>query len=122
MPLPLTTRRGDTLWYDLDRGAVMVLDRRRYPRERDFVPCRTVDEVAHAITAMIVQGGSPLAYVGGYGLAVAARADEHAAPDDLRQVLHEVADELVSTRQTADDIHVVLTWSLAAAVVEFYTS
>src|SRR3712207_4190837 len=72
MPLPLTTRRGDTLWYDVDRGAVRVLDRRRYPREHLFVSCTTVEEVAHAIEAMIVQGGPPLAYVGGYGLAIAA--------------------------------------------------
>ncbi len=65
MPLPLLTRRGDTLYYDIDRGAVMVLDRRRYPQATEFVACTTVEEVAQAIETMIVQGGPPLAYVGG---------------------------------------------------------
>ena len=49
MPLPLLTRRGDTLYYDTDRGAVMVLDRRRYPQTTEFVACSSVEEVAHAI-------------------------------------------------------------------------
>jgi methylthioribose-1-phosphate isomerase len=73
MPLPLLTRRDNTLYYDTDRDAVMVLDRRRYPQSTEFAACTTVEEVAHAIEAMIVQGGPPLAYVGGYGLALVAR-------------------------------------------------
>ena len=115
MPLPLTTRRGDTLWYDQERGEVHILDRREHPRDRCFVTCRSVDEVAHAIEAMIVQGGPPLAYVGGYGLAVAARVNRSSPPVVKRQALSDAAARLVSTRPTADDLRAVVGGALQVA-------
>jgi methylthioribose-1-phosphate isomerase len=115
MPLPLLTRRGDTLYYDTERGAVQVLDRRRYPQTTEFVACTTVEEVAHAIEAMIVQGGPPLAYVGGYGLAVAARARRSWPAQALLSALISAAERLRSTRPTADDLHYVLQQTLATA-------
>ena len=115
MPLPLLTRRGDTLYYDTDRGAVMVLDRRRYPQSSEFVACTTVEEVAHAIEAMIIQGGPPLAYVGGYGLALAARIHRGWPVEALRGALISAGERLRQTRPTADDLHVVIDQTLAAA-------
>jgi methylthioribose-1-phosphate isomerase len=115
MPLPLLTRRGDTLYYDIDRGAVMVLDRRRYPQMTEFVACTSVEEVAHAIEAMIIQGGPPLAYVGGYGLAVAARARRGWPVEALRGALISAGERLRQTRPTADDLHAVIDQTLAAA-------
>ena len=115
MPLPRTTRRGDTLWYDQAEGVVQVLDRRRYPREADIVACATVDEVAHAIRAMIVQGGPPLAYVGGYGIALAARLARGRTVDEVRAAVRGAADTLVQTRPTADDLRVVVAGAVAAA-------
>jgi methylthioribose-1-phosphate isomerase len=115
MPLPLTTRRGDTLWYDREQGAVQVLDRRRYPRERMYVTCRTVEDVAHAIKAMIVQGGPPLAYVGGYGIALAARLNAGRGTTEMRAALAEAASHLAATRPTADDLRAVLDGALGAA-------
>ncbi len=115
MPLPLLTRRGDTLYYDTDRGAVLVLDRRKYPQETTFVACATVEEVAHAIEAMIVQGGPPLAYVGGYGLAVAARQHRGWPAEALRGALIAAAARLRQTRPTADDLHTVIDQTLIVA-------
>ncbi|HEY0603536.1 MAG TPA: s-methyl-5-thioribose-1-phosphate isomerase [Herpetosiphonaceae bacterium] len=115
MPLPLLTRRGDTLYYDTDRGAVMVLDRRRYPQTTEFVACRSVEEVAHAIEAMIVQGGPPLAYVGGYGLALAARIHRDWPIEALRGALLSAGERLRQTRPTADDLHAVIEQTLIVA-------
>src|SRR5258707_14517360 len=84
MALPLLPRRGDTLRYDRERGLVLVLDRRRYPHETVFVECADVEAVARAIETMVVQGGPPLAYVAGYGLAPAARA-RHGRPSEARR-------------------------------------
>jgi methylthioribose-1-phosphate isomerase len=114
MPLPRTTRRGDTLWYDHEHGTVEVLDRRRYPRETIFVSCRTVAEVAYAIKEMIVQGGPPLAYVGGYGLALATRT-YRGRPSGLPAALDAAAGELVRTRPTADDLRAVIAGARTAA-------
>lgn len=115
MPLPLLTRRGDTLYYDIDRGAVQVLDRRRYPQTTEYVACTNVEEVAHAIEAMIVQGGPPLAYVGGYGLAVAARNYKDWPADALRGALIEAGERLRRTRPTADDLNALIDQTLIVA-------
>lgn len=115
MPLPLLTRRGDTLYYDTDRGAVMVLDRRRYPQTTEFAACTTVEEVAHAIEAMIVQGGPPLAYVGGYGLAVAAHQHHDWPIEALRSAIIAAGARLRATRPTADDLHAVIDAGLRVA-------
>lgn len=115
MPLPITTRRGDTLWYDREQGVVQVLDRRRPPREKVFVTCRTVEDVAQAIEQMIVQGGPPLAYVGGYGMALAARAVVDREVVTQRAALHDAAERLTATRPTADDLQAVVGGAQAIA-------
>ncbi len=113
--LPLLTRRGDTLRYQRERGCVEVLDRRRYPHTTEFVACHTLEEVAHAITAMVVQGGPPLAYVAGYGLALAARHHATWPTSQQRGALIQAAATLRTTRPTADDLHAVLDAALRAA-------
>jgi methylthioribose-1-phosphate isomerase len=115
MPLPLLTRRGDTLRYDRETGQVMVLDRRRYPHETSFVACADVDAVADAISRMIVQGGPPLAYVAGYGLALAARLHRDWPTDAQRGAIIQAAEALRETRPTADDLHAILQAALQVA-------
>lgn len=108
MSLPLLTRRGDTLRYDGERGVVLVLDRRLYPRETVFVECCDVEAVAQAIETMVVQGGPPLAYVAGYGLALAARCWRGRTAEAQRAALIQAGERLRRTRPTADDLHGVL--------------
>ncbi len=92
----LLADRFNTLRYDRERGAVVLLDRRRYPFATEFVECHTVEEVARAIEDMVVQGGPPLAYAAGLGLALAAFKGES---------LPAAAQRLLTTRPTADDLH-----------------
>ncbi len=115
MTLPLLTRRGDTLRYDREHGLVHILDRRRYPHETLFVGCQTLEEVADAITTMIVQGGPPLAYVAGYGLALAARQHQDWPTEQQRAALIQAAEMLRTTRPTADDLHSLLDTALRLA-------
>jgi methylthioribose-1-phosphate isomerase len=115
MTLPLLTRRGDTLRYDRERGVVQVLDRRAYPRETVYVDCAGVEAVAHAIEAMVVQGGPPLAYVAGYGLALAARAWKGRPSDAQRAAIIQAGERLRRTRPTADDLHRIVEQGLARA-------
>ncbi len=115
MPLPLTTRRGDTLWYDRREGVVQVLDRRLYPRERSYVACQSIAEVAHAIEAMIVQGGPPLAYVGGYGVALAGALSRGQGDAERRAAIRQAAKRLLATRPTADDLQAVVDGARRAA-------
>jgi methylthioribose-1-phosphate isomerase len=115
MTLPLLTRRGDTLRYDYERGLVLVLDRRRYPHETVFVECADVEAVAHAIETMVVQGGPPLAYVAGYGLALAARAWRARPSEARRAAIIQAGERLRHTRPTADDLHSIIAEGLARA-------
>src|SRR5262245_38299991 len=108
MTLPLLTRRGDTLRYDRERGVVLVLDRRRYPHETVFAECADVAAVARAIETMVVQGGPPLAYVAGYGLALAARAWKGRPSDAQRAAIIQAAERLQRTRPTADDLRQIV--------------
>lgn len=92
--------RFNTLRYDEANDAVVLLDRRSYPFRTEFITCRTVDETAAAIEQMVVQGGPPLAYAAGLGLALAAHPGA-VDPDTLRRA----AARLLATRPTADDLH-----------------
>ncbi|NJP07659.1 MAG: s-methyl-5-thioribose-1-phosphate isomerase [Chloroflexaceae bacterium] len=113
--LPLLTRRGDTIRYDREHGVVLVLDRRCYPHDTVFVRCSDLDAVATAITDMIVQGGPPLAYVAGYGLALVARLSAHERRETQRAALQHAATLLRATRPTADDLHAVVGHALHVA-------
>ena len=98
--------RFDTLRFDEAQQAVVLLDRRAYPFRTAYVVCRTVEETAQAIEQMVVQGGPPLAYAAGLGLALAG-------PDlaDLRRA----GERLLATRPTADDLHAIVPQALQRA-------
>jgi methylthioribose-1-phosphate isomerase len=99
--------RFKTLYYDPHQDAVILLNRAKYPHEIEYVACRTVEEVARAIESMIVQGGPPLAYAAGLGLALApsTAAGYQAA-----------ARRLLATRPTADDLHHIIPAALKRAL------
>ncbi len=114
MPLPLLTRHGDTLRYDRERG-LLLLDRRRYPHETVFVECPDVEAVTRAVETMVVQGGSPLAYVAGYGLALAARPGGAAHPRPSWPRSSRPASACARPRPTAADLHTIIAEGLARA-------
>ncbi len=106
-PPALLADRFKTLRYDEAERAVIVLNRRKYPFATEYVTLRTVEEVATAIEDMTVQGGPPLAYVAGLGLAMAAR-DLEASVARQAAYLEQVAKRLLATRPTADDLHAII--------------
>lgn len=106
--------RFKTLRYDEAEQAVVILNRRKYPFVTEFVTLRTVEEVAKAIEDMTVQGGPPLAYVAGLGLAMAAR-DLDASTTRQAVYLEQVAKRLLATRPTADDLNHLIPAALAVA-------
>lgn len=113
-PPALLADRFKTLRYDEAQQAVVVLDRRKYPFQTEYVTLRTVEEVAQAIEDMTVQGGPPLAYVAGLGLAMAAR-DLDASAARQSAYLEQVAKRLLATRPTADDLNHLIPAALKVA-------
>ncbi len=106
--LPILTKRGDTLRYDRDVGQVSILDRRSYPRDVTWIDYASAEAVAVAIETMVIQGGPPLAYVAGYGLALALDQHADSSADAQRRVLQETTARLARTRPTADDLNTLL--------------
>lgn len=111
--LPILTNRADTLKYEA--GVVQVLDRRKLPESVTYLPCRTYEEVGRAIIDMVIQGGPPLAYAAGYGLALAARQFRHLTGEAYKQALSEAHLQLRATRPTAGDIVPLMNEALALA-------
>lgn len=109
--LPLLADRFNTLRYE--EGTVVLLDRRVYPFRREYVRCRTVEEVAQAIEHMVVQGGPPLAYAAGLGLVLAAEEVAEKPVAQQREHLRSAAQRLLRTRPTADDLFQVVPTALA---------
>jgi methylthioribose-1-phosphate isomerase len=97
---------------------VHVLDRRCFPFEHRWVHCRTVDEVATAITDMVTQSSGPFFAVL-WGLVLAARAVPPSAPRaDQLALVEAAAARLVATRPTNDAPKRATAAVLAAARVD----
>ncbi len=110
--LPFLLRRENIVRYE--DGAVMIFNRRDYPRLHEFVRCTDVEAVAQAIEAMITQGGGP-AYAAGYALAMAARQVERQPPEGVRAALQAAAARLIATRPTNTSLPRLLRAALRVA-------
>lgn len=83
-----------------------LLDQRRLPSETVWLRCDDADDVAGAITDMVVRGAPAIGIAAGYGLALAARSG-----DDLGRA----AGVLGRARPTAINLHWAIERMTAAA-------
>ncbi|HUQ56698.1 s-methyl-5-thioribose-1-phosphate isomerase [Lentzea sp.] len=83
----------------LTDDGVLILDRRRFPFERDWVLCRTAEDVARAIEDMVTQSSGPYFAVL-YGMVLKARTLEHLPFEEARAELAGTARLLENTRRT----------------------
>lgn len=84
-------------WYD--HGAVRILDRRVYPRQVSFVTCRSHQEVAAAIAAMVTQSTGPYT-AAAMGMALAAWECRGEAAEAQRAHLRAAAYTISHARPT----------------------
>ena len=91
------------IWVDENDGwSVRIIDQTKLPWALDLARLTTLDQVAHAICAMLVRGAPLIGATAAYGIALAMRED---ASD---QALEAAAATLAATRPTA----VNLRWAL----------
>jgi methylthioribose-1-phosphate isomerase len=57
-----------------DDDAVVMLDQRRLPLEESYVTLRSAEQVAEAITSMVVRGAPAIGIAAAYGMVLAARS------------------------------------------------
>ncbi|MBT6203397.1 MAG: S-methyl-5-thioribose-1-phosphate isomerase [Rhodospirillaceae bacterium] len=91
-----------TIWLGQDGWSVEIIDQTRLPYHFETVRLASVDDAAHAISAMLVRGAPLIGATAAYGMALAMRAG---ASDATLQAAH---DRLLATRPTA----VNLRWAL----------
>lgn len=77
----------------LEGDCLVIIDRRKLPREEVRVVCRDYEEVARAIEDMAVQGAGDIAVTAGFGLYLAALKND-------REIIRKAAERLKATRPT----------------------
>ncbi|NLA95662.1 MAG: s-methyl-5-thioribose-1-phosphate isomerase [Clostridiaceae bacterium] len=90
-------RYENIAWFE--KGLVRILDRRVYPTEIVFLECRTVDQVADAITGMVTQSAGPYT-AAGMGMALAASQVKGQGKEKQLQALRQAAERLSTARPT----------------------
>jgi methylthioribose-1-phosphate isomerase len=93
-----------TIWVESDGWSVGIIDQTRLPHAFVTLRLTTVEEAAHAISAMLVRGAPLIGATAAYGMCLALRVD---AGDGALEHAYEV---LVRTRPTA----INLRWALDA--------
>jgi len=83
----------------LTGNGVLILDRRQFPFERNWVLCRTAEDVARAIEDMVTQSSGPYFAVL-FGMVLKARTLEGLPFENARAQLAETARMLENTRRT----------------------
>jgi translation initiation factor eIF-2B subunit alpha/methylthioribose-1-phosphate isomerase len=91
------------VWYEDNR--IKFIDQRRLPERFEIYEAGNLDEVAHAISDMIVRGAPAIGVAAAYGLAMAID-QRQAKPEDAYERLH-------STRPTAYDLDFALNYIMA---------
>jgi methylthioribose-1-phosphate isomerase len=95
-------KRMRTIWLEPDGWSVGVIDQTALPHRFVTVRLATLDDVAHAIRAMVIRGAPLIGATAAYGVCLALRAD---ASDEA---LERAYATLLATRPTA----INLKWAL----------
>src|SRR5215472_1072845 len=91
-----------TIWLEADGASVGIIDQTRLPHELVTVTLATLEDAAHAISAMLVRGAPLIGATAAYGVALALRRDASDA------ALEGACQRLMATRPTA----VNLRWAI----------
>jgi len=114
LDLPFHTIRFE----ELPSQRIVVLDQTRLPNNIHYVMLKTEQEVAQAISSLMVRGAPLIGVVAAYGVYLGMLRQRHATID-LKRQLDTVCDYLIATRPTA----VNLSWAVnrMRAVAQLYT-
>ncbi|MGA9246456.1 MAG: S-methyl-5-thioribose-1-phosphate isomerase [Silvibacterium sp.] len=91
------------------KDGVRLLDQTRLPLEETYVLATNYQEVAHAITTMVVRGAPAIGVAAAMGVALGVRQSPASGLDDLRAEFQEICKVLAATRPTA----VNLFWAIS---------
>ncbi|RMF40551.1 MAG: S-methyl-5-thioribose-1-phosphate isomerase [Anaerolineae bacterium] len=97
-----------TVSWDAEREALCLIDQRLLPADFKLAYYREYQQVAQAITTMVVRGAPAIGAAAAFGLALAARQSDSRTPEGLLADLKAAATTLGAARPTAVNLH----WAL----------
>ncbi|MGE3177073.1 MAG: S-methyl-5-thioribose-1-phosphate isomerase [Vicinamibacterales bacterium] len=80
---------------------VVMIDQRKLPSKEIYVRCRTIGEVARAITTMVIRGAPAIGVAAAMGLALGARASKASGTQKFAAEFFRMCDLMAATRPTA---------------------
>jgi methylthioribose-1-phosphate isomerase len=104
-----------TVEWDEKLGCVRMIDQRILPGELKIISLDSYQQVADAISDMVVRGAPAIGVAAAYGLALAANHSKGAQPDELLVDLDHAAQVLHDARPTASNLGWALKRVLHAA-------
>ena len=84
-----------------DGDAIVMIDQRKLPGREVYVRCKTGNEVAKAIAAMVIRGAPAIGVAAAMGLALGARRSTSSGTKQFAVDFQRLADALAATRPTA---------------------
>ncbi len=94
---------------------LLLLDQRRLPEVIDYLQLESTEEVANAISDMVVRGAPAIGITAAYGVVIAAREAFEHANEDWRQAIQPHLEKLKHARPTA----VNLAWAIEQMIEKF---
>jgi methylthioribose-1-phosphate isomerase len=85
-------------WKD---DAVVMIDQRKLPAAEVYVTCRTAQDVAKAIKAMVIRGAPAIGVAAGMGLALGMRRSRATGTRQFATEFQRLCDLMAATRPTA---------------------
>jgi methylthioribose-1-phosphate isomerase len=85
-------------WTD---DGVRFIDQTKLPTEETYVTCKTYEQVANAITTMIVRGAPAIGVAAGMGIALGVRDSKAETVGDLKREFDHICEVIGKTRPTA---------------------
>jgi methylthioribose-1-phosphate isomerase len=83
-----------------DKG-VRFIDQTKLPTEETYVTCKTYEQVANAITTMIVRGAPAIGVAAAMGIALGVHSSKAENVGELKRDLDHICDVIGQTRPTA---------------------
>jgi methylthioribose-1-phosphate isomerase len=90
------------IWHD---NELLLLDQRALPHEQIWLKYDNSDDVANAITDMVVRGAPAIGITAAYGVVLAARQAWNSAGSNWKQAISAPLIKLASSRPTAVNLH-----------------
>ena len=102
--VPILIDLHKNIFFDEERGQVVILDRRLLPRRIEYYRCHNYEEVAIAIEKMVTQSEG-VSIAGGYGILIAAYEARNKDKKAMQAYLTKAIERIKDTRPTQSSLH-----------------